>query len=225
MHPSNQHLRREIFSEAQFAGWSGKFRREFKGKFCQPDREFESYPVRQPMQEAIEAIRNFSTRQARPHSCPHNKAWESVGSRVRTTPTPNWTGPHPRHLRSARTRLNMQDRKTGPARCTGWTSGRCCLSSHHQTIAPPVTRAGNGDMVWPSSFARNSAGDGKLLTESFPTLTGVPGCFRYELATVNSGTNSGSVRQVCFQGICGPSSLVSPCRRYASSRHQLVDDI
>jgi hypothetical protein len=42
-----QHLRREIFSEAQFGEWSGKFCRNFKGKFCQPDREFESSPVRQ----------------------------------------------------------------------------------------------------------------------------------------------------------------------------------
>ena len=47
MNPRNQHLRREIFSEAQFGEWSGKFSRNFKGKFCQPDREFESNPVRQ----------------------------------------------------------------------------------------------------------------------------------------------------------------------------------
>ena len=47
MNPRNQHLRREIFSKAQFGEWSGKFSRNFKGKFCQPDREFESSPVRQ----------------------------------------------------------------------------------------------------------------------------------------------------------------------------------
>ena len=41
-----QHLRREIFSEAEFGGWTGKFCREIKGKFCLPDREFESYTLR-----------------------------------------------------------------------------------------------------------------------------------------------------------------------------------
>jgi hypothetical protein len=45
--PSRQHLRREDFSEAQFGEWSGKFYRNFKGKFFQPDREFEFYSVRQ----------------------------------------------------------------------------------------------------------------------------------------------------------------------------------
>jgi hypothetical protein len=42
-----QHLRREIFSDGQFGDWSAKFGRDFKGKFCQPDRQFESYLVRQ----------------------------------------------------------------------------------------------------------------------------------------------------------------------------------
>jgi hypothetical protein len=46
VNPRNQHLRREIFSEAQFGEWSAKFSRNFKEKFCQPDREFESSPVR-----------------------------------------------------------------------------------------------------------------------------------------------------------------------------------
>jgi hypothetical protein len=41
-----QHLRREIFSDGQFGDWSAKFGRDFKGKFCQPDRQFESYLVR-----------------------------------------------------------------------------------------------------------------------------------------------------------------------------------
>jgi hypothetical protein len=44
---SFQHLRREIFSEAKLGEWSGKFCRDFKGKFCQSDREFESYLLRQ----------------------------------------------------------------------------------------------------------------------------------------------------------------------------------
>ena len=42
-----QHLRREIFSEAEPGELSGKFCRQFKGKFFWPNREFESLLVRQ----------------------------------------------------------------------------------------------------------------------------------------------------------------------------------
>ena len=44
---TSQHLRREIFSESQFGDQSAKFCRDFKVKFGQPDREFESYLLRQ----------------------------------------------------------------------------------------------------------------------------------------------------------------------------------
>jgi hypothetical protein len=42
-----EHPSRENFSAGQFGEWSGKFCRDYKGKFCQPDREFESLLVRQ----------------------------------------------------------------------------------------------------------------------------------------------------------------------------------
>jgi hypothetical protein len=42
-----QHLRGETFSEGEFGDLSAEFFRDFKGKFCQPDHEFESYPLRQ----------------------------------------------------------------------------------------------------------------------------------------------------------------------------------
>ena len=47
MNTDAQHLVREIFSESQFAAFGVKFCRQFKGKFSQPDREFESYLLRQ----------------------------------------------------------------------------------------------------------------------------------------------------------------------------------
>jgi hypothetical protein len=41
-----QHLRGEIFSKGQLSDLSAEFCRDFKGELCQPDREFESYPLR-----------------------------------------------------------------------------------------------------------------------------------------------------------------------------------